>query len=377
MTCITTTYGRTVDTYLDFGVMITIFNVILLLVQSFNYIPHLIIDWYHMKDIAPSNGYIFPYILTSGYTGSMVHIWRISNIICIVVTFIIPIAYTIYSRVGIPTPSINDVIDSNTKITNTSRLLRIAATYSVYILVLCITTSITAGLTAVQGYIYMSDIVGTNTYVIYMAMSIVIGVVLYLINIIWNYMNAYLTRLERHKTYSAENSSYMFKLMSFRIINSWFTMLVRIVTDTSCSLEISGISYLGIIMIDIVFNNTAEIAVPLVRICMSMSKSELDIAEEYYELIYRQFIIYMGMTAFPYITLLGVCASVLELVVDRCKLRIHTIRKGSVNTSSIILGLCMATILAAIHPATGSVYSVVGYYWCISGTCSKCTIFGR
>ena len=47
------------------------------------------------------------------------------------------------------------------------------------------------------------------------------------------------------------------------------------------------------------------------RVCMQV---QFDLAEEYVELLYRQFIVLLGMTTFPLITALGAIGYVLECV---------------------------------------------------------------
>lgn len=47
------------------------------------------------------------------------------------------------------------------------------------------------------------------------------------------------------------------------------------------------------------------------RVCVQM---QFDLAEEYVELLYRQFIVLLGMTTFPLITALGAVGYVIECV---------------------------------------------------------------
>jgi hypothetical protein len=54
-----------------------------------------------------------------------------------------------------------------------------------------------------------------------------------------------------------------------------------------------------------------------IRYLYNTVQPEFDIAKEYMELFYKQFIICLGMTVFPLITLLGMLSYILEYMLDR------------------------------------------------------------
>jgi len=50
------------------------------------------------------------------------------------------------------------------------------------------------------------------------------------------------------------------------------------------------------------------------------SKPDFNLAEEYLELLYRQYIIYMGSMTFPMITMVGFLGNILEFFLDKYRM---------------------------------------------------------
>lgn len=388
-------YGKSISMYFDFIFIMILFNSILLLLQSINYIPYLIFEWNSIIPQIYTKGYIFPFLLTSSYSYKMIELWRLTNSICIIISFMLPFIYLIYTkanilgRKNIIETEIIDIIDDNKNITTKSRVLRLLFSYFIFIICLIISLIINTTLSLIQNYqpfiSLVTNWIHINEYFIYTGISIITGVILYIIHIIWDYINIYLTNFERHKTRSDHRNSSIFKVIMFRMINAWITILIKMLLTNQCLLEQLGIQVFSFILVDLFWNNFLEIFVPFIKHCLckcigyKQKLNEFDVTEEYYEIIYRQFIIYIGMTAYPYITLFGLVSTIVELFIDKVKLTMlsNVVQKETSNMYIIMFGLFLAASMALFNPTSGNVYTLIGYYWCTGSNCKQCPIFQK
>jgi len=101
----------------------------------------------------------------------------------------------------------------------------------------------------------------------------------------------------------------------------------------ACFLGQSGIKFLTLIITDlIVFNSWELISTALLNFASKYikkfqgkggdvaSKPEFDVAQEYLEIFYRQFVIYMGMLVVPIVPIIGILANMIEFQVDKFRM---------------------------------------------------------
>jgi len=150
-----------------------------------------------------------------------------------------------------------------------------------------------------------------------------------------------------------------------------------------------GNQYMIQIVTDFLISSTLELCAPFIAYKVKdmfskegviVSKPEFDVAEEYLELIYRQYLIYNGFVSFPLITLIGFASSVAELYFDKFRL-IKMSHKPPLTTGSVKSVVFMFLMIAAILPilnwAGGNAYILSGYYWCNTPSdieCSPCAL---
>lgn len=374
-------YGGSISLYFDFIVLMLIFNMILGLVQSIPHILHLIIDI--------NDNHILRYILTSTYSPSILLIWRIANGICICLSMLFPLLYIIYGRITQPNICPITALDHNDDIIKDnidviSRVPYMILSYTIFTMILLLSIVINSGVAFVQNYDpitkYMSE--HLSIYGQYTIFSIILGCILNIMNWIWDKVQNKLIDYEKHRTYTSKRNSHIMKVVLFRMLNSWSAILVNIVLIDTCVLELLGIQVLSLIILELMIFNILEILFPVIRLCFQkwrnkpIKLAEFNITEEYYEIIYRQYIIYIGMSAFPWITFLGAITCFFELIVDKIKLTMLTdtiIReRANINTIAICMSIC--AILACINPTSGNIYLLVGNIIC-TGNCTTCSIY--
>eukprot|EP01138_Halocafeteria_seosinensis_P001719 gb/GECG01001762.1/.p1 GENE.gb/GECG01001762.1/~~gb/GECG01001762.1/.p1 ORF type:complete len:183 (+),score=10.11 gb/GECG01001762.1/:1-549(+) len=100
-------------------------------------------------------------------------------------------------------------------------------------------------------------------------------------------------------------------------------------------------------------------------------KSEFDLTEEFTEVLYRQFIIYLGTTVFPLIPVMGVVSYIVEYWIDKYRL-IYLCRKQLNKPSPVrarlLFGLHIFVAVAALFSfPNGTVWLFAGFD--IQGKC--------
>jgi hypothetical protein len=171
----------------------------------------------------------------------------------------------------------------------------------------------------------------------------------------------------------------MFKLMLFKLLTLTILSFIKGFFAASCFITIIGTAYLTQIVSDLILFTLFDWVVPLAVFKFKerfVSKGKgsdedqrpsFDVGEEYIELIYRQHLIYSGMPAFPGITFVALFTNCLNLLLDKARL-IKICKKpprtlGSLKTS-VAFFMLLSAILSCINFGGGSVYTLVGYYWC-------------
>lgn len=357
-----------------------------------------------------SFGILTQILYSSNYSSKIIWVWRGTNVAAIMITVAFgPMYWIITQRSFLKRELLDyeetflqmddDAIPENKNVTRLKKFFRFCGSYGIFLSLLIIQLVVVAGLTFLQNFtaIYkvfkISSSGGTSIVtneLILTPISIGISCIIGLMNYIWNQLCYSLTQFELHGTWSAFRSHNTFKLLFFKLISLLIMGLAKGFFAIPCILTVLGNQYIVQILLDVLVFNAIELFFPWLIFKLRRNKGnksdeemrpDFDVAEEYLELIYRQYTIYCGMAAIPILPLIATAATILELYLD--KFRLLKICKKPPRTSSSIKSvvaffLMFSSMLSVVNWGGGSVYSLIGYYWCnhlpSSPGCGQCHI---
>jgi len=169
------------------------------------------------------------------------------------------------------------------------------------------------------------------------AFFISIGITLFLsvTNFISKYVATYLTRIEKHPTWSGYRKNEGIKLLSFKIFNviAFYVAGFFAFAPNRCYFEYTGLKFFTLILSDLIIMNLLEVSLPGIKTLFrniyrsilnkggdDVEKEDFDVAQEYLEILYRQFVIYIGMIVFPLMAVLGLLTNVIEFPLDKYRM---------------------------------------------------------
>jgi len=220
--------------------------------------------------------------------------------------------------------------------------------------------------------------------------SLAISIVIAFVNFLWKKACTRLTNFEKHRTWSGYRTHNTIKLLFFKLINVFVMGFTKGLFNVPCVVRSLGNQYLIQILLDFFVFNSIEIAVPYLVYLFKKAtnkgsdedaKSEFDVSEEYLEIIYRQYVIYCGMTSFPMITFVACISSVLELYFDKLRLLRFCRKPPMINGSAksvVTFFLIVIAILPMMNWGGGNLYTLIGVFWCNTSNnleCEPCRIF--
>eukprot|EP00736_Rhodelphis_marinus_P009286 Rmarinus@m.16535 len=219
-----------------------------------------------------------------------------------------------------------DIIQENKFISRNERLLRFLGSYFVF--GACI------GLQGLTTWALL-QIAGADSSDFFLATVNV--ALLFVVNLIWKFWCMHLTEFERHKTWTSYRKHNVFKFFLFKLANMLALYFVqyqyRSSEDEACPLNAAGNYFINQMLFDLTVGNLVELLLPHMYMwfyaCLGQktkfgmdeaTKQIFDLSEEYLEILYRQFIIYLGSLVVPYLPVLGAFTTSLELLIDRYRL---------------------------------------------------------
>jgi hypothetical protein len=252
----------------------------------------------------------------------------------------------------------------------------------VFIVLLLIQLLVTLVLTLSMNFSTLFTVVGSvgtqllaNQWVM-TPFSIAMSAVIAIMNIVFQALSEVLTNFERHKTYTGHRKHHAFKSIMFRLINVFLASLVKGFFSVPCILTVIGNQFLIQIVIDFLLTNVFNILVPYIkyRIFRKLKpdkaesyRPDFDVVEQHLNDVYKLYVVYNGMCAFPYIALLGFVLSIVDMYLAKflllrlCKKPPVTI--GSVK-SMVSFFMMFAALLAVLNFGGGNLYSIIGWFWC-------------
>jgi Calcium-activated chloride channel len=196
--------------------------------------------------------------------------------------------------------------------------------------------------------------------------AVVISGVIMALNVTWRYLCKYLSRFELHLYRSELRRWDVVKLFLFKISNVMALYIAKhreIADNTNeCALRIMADQFLILLVLDLTVMNLVEIAGPIMYsfVCQKRAESgshgtnnykpAFDLTDEYVELLYRQFIVGLGLFVVPILPLVACVGNMAEYWLDRYRMmRIAATPKRTNNTHSSLLvffffisGVCIA-----------------------------------
>eukprot|EP00761_Pharyngomonas_kirbyi_P011920 gb/GECH01011946.1/.p1 GENE.gb/GECH01011946.1/~~gb/GECH01011946.1/.p1 ORF type:complete len:683 (+),score=139.05 gb/GECH01011946.1/:1-2049(+) len=418
-------YGLGVWLYFDFVWNFIFVNFLFFIIQLINFINFVVIAPEEFAEISLNPNVYGSLFYSSAYPPSLRVMWTVTNSMCVALALLYPLIYwirvrRIYGKLDeVDTEEEMDLnefdeIEENKDFTRRERLKRRAVTYSLFIFFLLVQIGGVSLLILGQNsisYIFLDgsqisdssseseseessegSSVASSTenksgeiqsfissrpvsYTISAAVALVTGG----LNFLWGYICLWLTKYEKHPTWTILRKHHTVKLVSFKLLNIFFMSAVRGIFTQRCPLEVLGKQYLLQMFADLLLFNAIEMGIPYAQLKWKQwregeveekDKPEFDTSDEYLEVLYRQHILYLALPAFPMITFLVFIASILELYLDKYRLIKICQRpprtQGSIKTF-LALFLLIAALLALGNPGSGVLYMLVGKYWCVRG----------
>lgn len=165
--------------------------------------------------------------------------------------------------------------------------------------------------------------------------SFAISLCVVVFNLLWNKISYHLTRFERHRTWGYFAYSHAVKLivMKLFVATGLYVLIATVLREgpaSPCLYFDSGKQFLSFLIIDITVSNLLQIFGPIImrklRQCLGSKLSdeelrpEFDLSEQFLSVLYRQFILYLGVLVFPLMGVLGVIGNLIEYPIDRLHL---------------------------------------------------------
>ncbi|EGC29449.1 hypothetical protein DICPUDRAFT_158970 [Dictyostelium purpureum] len=340
-------YGTGIYLYFNFITFCIIVNVILLVFVLINLVPHF---YYGSRKDDFSGFTIQDYILIAPNLQSyyqseakLYYFW--STFACVLLSFAVGPIYALKvnkyfqknNKVDFEDGfDSDDIILKNVNLSGKKRIIRRVISYSIFIILLCISTVLCAlVLKLINSY------KENNFLSLSLVTSFISAAIIRIINVIYDQISIYLTRFERHSTWTLFKIHNTLKLFVFKVVNviilyilrdQIFEKITHIAILEGCPLVDAGSQFLLILVLDLTLSNLWEIIYSLIFAAIGKRreqsgkrssdyyKPEFDLSEEYLEILYRQFIVYLGIPIYPIVAVFGVACNIVEYYVDRFRL---------------------------------------------------------
>eukprot|EP01118_Nematostelium_gracile_P012993 TRINITY_DN4839_c0_g1_i1.p1 TRINITY_DN4839_c0_g1~~TRINITY_DN4839_c0_g1_i1.p1 ORF type:complete len:470 (-),score=109.70 TRINITY_DN4839_c0_g1_i1:77-1486(-) len=282
-------------------------------------------------------------LFISSFTSEDYVPWLVVNIILIVIWFSFSPIYWIYIKSVLARDAIPDhdnlfalsgeevdVIQENKHFTSSQRFLRRFGTYAIFVILICISGGVTYGIQR-AGNPYAAKVLNPINWVITASVTIV--------NLFFQKFCVVLVNMEKHKTWSQFRKHHTIKLLSFKIINvcaMYVALNFAFASDeTACIFKSSGSKFVTLMILDVTLMNFIELATPVVNRMLftyipflknkrmrgdEEMRPDFDVAEDYLELFYRQFVVYLGVSVFPFLPFFGLFNNIVEYWIDKVRL---------------------------------------------------------
>lgn len=323
--------------------------------------------------------FIWEKLFISAWTSSQSLSWLVLSAVVMALWFIFGIAYGLSALLHRHVDDHDNVYDlsgdeadrivENEEVSRTEHFVRYSV--STFIFAFLIGAS-AAGIYFIQRW-------GTQTYVkTSFWLSIVVTGIIATINLLWSFICAALVSFEKHHTWSSHRKNHMIKLYLFKIINvtvMYAALQWAFAQPHSCPLQDVGVKFFLLIILDLFVMNAVEFILPPLRTwatrhihCLHTEGSdeselpEFDVAEEYLELLYRQFVLYIGMLTLPLLTLVSLITNLVEYPLDKFRMLKVCQRPKRLNkrlTGFIVLFMIVSALAAFLSYPMGGLWMIL------------------
>eukprot|EP00026_Physarum_polycephalum_P006587 Phypoly_transcript_06635.p1 GENE.Phypoly_transcript_06635~~Phypoly_transcript_06635.p1 ORF type:complete len:520 (+),score=74.89 Phypoly_transcript_06635:157-1716(+) len=237
---------------------------------------------------------------------------------------------------------VEDFIKGNEHITHQGRICRIALGYIIFVIVLAVSSIATFFLVVLSTSRRIQQLDTSSLLV-----SAIIAVFMTAVNMAWERVCVWLTKMEGHATWTKFRQHNTLKFFLFKMLNVLIMYASRVLVpricphipsvrnycnNSSCLASTVGVQLIFLLFFDLTAQNAWEIISGWTKTKLSQRRGmlgkgsndsvrpEFDLAEEYLELAYRQFIIYLAFAIVPLVAVLGMLANMVEYRVDKYRL---------------------------------------------------------
>lgn len=313
--------------------------------------------------------YIFPKIFNiQNYNREIKPFWMTTVIVINVCNFICGFIFYFISKIYIRKRQQKnnnsdeiivqyDTIQNNKYVPRKTHIIRIIVSYVVYIAILCVGGIIAYYVTVSGTYIQQ------NANDFGFIVPIMVSIVNISIRIMSKMICKILTNFEKHSKWSRYRQHWLIKFFSFKFLNIIILYaaqyLARIDDTEKCPLSDIGTQYVVNYVLDVITTSLTGTLLPLFNFyCMrckgnnikrknNEAKDSFDIVEEYLEIFYQQFTLYLGGTIVPAIYFIGLIGSILTYYFDKLRMAKLCYVKISHKTPNSLL-LIMTTLISII-----------------------------
>ncbi|KAH3742864.1 DUF590 family protein [Pelomyxa schiedti] len=402
-------YGVGTFLYFDFLRFLMLGNLLITCAVMANWIPHVI----ERHDILGDNLEI---LFVSGYSDNLLWVWEVTSVVAFLLAAIFGFLYIIRIR-NIHKRSYQEVesyeknslwefdlmsqspeemgfIEKNMRVNSCSKFFRTLLSYFLFIiwtalsaLVLIIMVVVQLRNAPITTYVYEETI---EYYTISITVwDYVISVSLFVLCFIGKKVCAMLTHLERHKRRLTHSKHKTFKNFTYKVVLVsavyWAQWLRLSDTDNLCPMRTSGIKFLSLAMTDLTVGNLLLMASPITRYLINACKGKagkttkpiyFDLSSQYMDVLFRQYIMYLGMTVFPGLCVISLLTTAIVYPMDKFRLvKLSANNKKSIGSMRYYLAVLMfvTAVLGFVMFPNGGGWTLVGFP---GNAYCHCTIFG-
>lgn len=316
--------------------------------------------------------------------------WTVLTIVSIVGWFVIPVVYYVYMNARHKSAGLHDNIFvmegdedriyENEHVSSTKKFIFRTLTWCIFIAYLAVSCVI----------VYFVQNWGTKDSVKdNFILSLVVTAIISIVSVIWNTLCPMLvTGMEFRDTWTSLRRNIIIKLYAFKIINitvTYAALRYAFAAQYACPLQDSGKKFFTLIITDIFVFNVVDYAMPfgyyIARKFLTYytkirnlpvlftdasdeaERAEFDVSTEFLELLYRQFVAYIGSVSMPMITFLVLIANIVEYILDKLfftKVSQRPKRLDNAMTTYVTIFLTISALAALFSYPSGAMFVLMG-----------------
>ncbi|KAL0237321.1 hypothetical protein PCE1_000718 [Barthelona sp. PCE] len=285
------------------------------------------------------------------YGSSVAGIWRLTTLINAIMWFSFPFLYFRSMKVKLKDMkseslegTIYDEIKENRSVGFIQRFFRIIVAY--------ITLSCLIFLVGIVSFKLTDYFQGSTVG------SFVLSGIISTVNFLGKKFTRKLTLFEKHKTYTGLQVHNTFKLFAYKVSTVVAMYIAKYaVYNGDCYYNDIAKQIATLMITDLVVFNGLELLAPVLAKCKEGSDGKpLDLADEFLEVIYRQFIVYSAIIFAPALSLFAFFINWVEFKIDRYKImnQMYIPRKNhTVMNKSLAFYLLIDAAIAFLGPPNG------------------------